>query len=103
MFWEKLDPPKRIIDGHEYEFSTAANVDCFNCKDKLIEILQFCGSDKMDMELNHDTYQSYKKDLIKALKEWDKFYLKHMKSIYPEMNAIHMACMKPLNQLIEAN
>jgi hypothetical protein len=103
MFWEKKDPPKKIIDGKEYEFSTAANIDCFNCKEKLVEITNFCGEFKMDNELTPDSYNGYKKELIKHCKDWDKMYLKHMKSIYPEMNTIHMACMKPLNQLIDAN
>ena len=30
-------------------------------------------------------------------------YLKHIKSVYPEMSGIHAAAMKPLTILIEAN
>ena len=57
----------------------------------------------MDMELDPETMVSWKKELIKFCKEWDKLYVKHAKSVYPEINAIHMAAMKPLTQLIEAN
>jgi hypothetical protein len=57
----------------------------------------------MEMQLTHETYISWKKELIKMLKEWDKIYLKHIKSGYIEMNAIHMAAMKPLTNLLESN
>ena len=40
---------------------------------------------------------------MKVLKEWDKLYVKHMKAIYPEMNAIHNQAMEPLNKLVDAN
>jgi hypothetical protein len=57
----------------------------------------------MEGECNFDSYTSWKKDLMKMLKEWDKMYTKHMKSIYPEMNKIHTDAMKPLTDLITAN
>ena len=57
----------------------------------------------MDMELSAETMGAWKKDLIKFCKEWDKLYVKHAKAVYPEINAIHVAAMKPLTQLIEAN
>lgn len=57
----------------------------------------------MEMQLTHETYISWKKDLIKMLKEWDKLYMKHTKSGYVEMNNIHMSAMKPLTNLLESN
>jgi hypothetical protein len=41
---------------------------------------------------------SWKKDLIKALKEFDKIYVKHSssKGAYKEMAEIHTSGMKPL-------
>jgi hypothetical protein len=53
--------------------------------------------------MTHDTYISWKKDLIKLLKEWDKLYMKHIKSGYLEMNVIHMSAMKPLTDILESN
>lgn len=53
--------------------------------------------------LDPDTYAGWKKDTIKALKEWDKAYIKHQKSINPEVHAIHMQAFKPLTELWEAN
>jgi hypothetical protein len=48
------------------------------------------------MNLNEGTWQSWRKDLIKILKEFDKLYCTHIKSGYVEMNAIHTNAMKPL-------
>jgi len=36
-------------------------------------------------------------------KEWDKMYVKHIKSAYIEMSAIHASAMKPLKDLLESN
>jgi len=43
--------------------------------------------------------------LLKALKEWDKFYVKHSsnKGTYNEINAIHEAAMKPMIDLTTSN
>jgi len=57
----------------------------------------------MNMTLNAETYTTWRKDLIKLLKEFDKLYVKHIKSGYVEMNAIHMAAFKPLTNLLESN
>jgi hypothetical protein len=103
MFWDKIEQLKKWIDGTEYEFSNAANVDCFNCKDAVINISNFMDPMRMEGELTFETFTSWKKELIKYCKDWDKLYVKHMKATYPEMNAIHMQAMKPLTQLIEAN
>jgi len=43
----------------------------------------------MEMTVNPDSYTTWKKELIKMLKEFDKCYVKHMKGAYVEMNAIH--------------
>ena len=55
--------------------------------------------------MTFETYISWKKDLLKACKEWDKFYVKHSsnKGSYNEINAIHESAMKPLIELITAN
>jgi hypothetical protein len=57
------------------------------------------------MNRTPDTYQGWKKELIKMLKDWDKYYVKHSgsKGCTGEMNTLHMSAMKPLNELIEAN
>lgn len=103
MFWERIDSLKKWIDGNEYEFSNAANVDHFNCKTALIDICNHCDPSTMEQTLTFETFSTWKKELIKFCKDWDKMYLKHMKSTYPELNAIHMAAMKPLTLLVDSN
>ena len=101
MFFEKCD--QKNIDGKIYDISNGAKVDCFNCKESISEVFRFMDPETMAMECTFDNWQGWKKDLIKICKEWEKCYTKHVKSTYPEMNAIHMQAMQPLNQLVEAN
>ena len=55
--------------------------------------------------MTFETYLPWKKELLKACKEWDKFYVKHSskKGTYEEINAIHENAMKPLTELVVAN
>jgi len=101
MFFAKVESIN--IDGTLYEISNAAMVDTWNCKECLVEIYDFMDPQRMEGECNFESYTSWKKDLMKMLKEWDKMYTKHAKSIYPEMNKIHTDAMKPLMDLITAN
>ena len=101
MFFEKCESLN--IDGKVYDISNGAMVDMWNCKEACVGIYNMLESGTMDMECTFETYTAWKKDLLKACKEWDKLYVKHIKAIYPEMNGIHMQAMLPLNQLIESN
>ena len=103
MFWHKVESLKVIIDGVIYEFSTAANGECFNQKEALFMLNNYVDPGTMEMDFTFDNFIPLKKELIKMCKDWDKQYMKHAKSIWPEINEIHMKAMKPLNQLIEAN
>lgn len=101
MFLEKCE--KKFIDGVTYEITNGTQVEMWNCKSKLVEIFNFLDPGMMEMQLQADSYVSWKKELIKLLKEWDKLYTKHIKSGYVEMNAIHTTAMKPLLELLESN
>jgi hypothetical protein len=57
----------------------------------------------MEIALNPDSYTTWKKDLVKMLKEFDKLYTKHIKSGYVEMNVIHQSAMKPLLEMMSSN
>ena len=91
MFFEKCDT--KNIDGKVYDISNNAKVDCFNCKEAISEVFRFLDPENMENECTFDNWQSWKKDLTKVLKEWEKCYSKHVKSTYPEMNAIHNSAM----------
>ena len=53
----------------------------------------------MDISLTADSYVSWKKELLKLFKEWDKNYVKHVKGSYGEMRDYHELCMRPFNDL----
>jgi hypothetical protein len=101
MFLEKCE--KKTIDGVTYDITNNTQVEIWNCKGKIVEIFNYLEPQMMEMQLTHETYISWKKELIKHLKEWDKLYIKHIKSGYIEMNGIHMAAMKPLTDILESN
>eukprot|EP00347_Sterkiella_histriomuscorum_P002631 403367399 len=101
MFLEKCE--KKTIDGITYDITNNTQVEIWNCKSKIVEIFNSLDPSMMEMQLTHETYISWKKELIKMLKEFDKMYLKHIKNGYIEMNQIHMTAMKPLTNLLESN
>lgn len=101
MFLEKGE--KKLIDGITYDISNNTQVEIWNCKQRIVDIFNYLDPSMMEMQLTHETYISWKKELIKMLKEWDRIYLKHIKSGYIEMNNIHMNAMKPLTNLLESN
>lgn len=101
MFFEKCE--KKSIDGVTYDITNNTQVEIWNCKSKIVEIFNYLDPGMMEMQLTHETYISWKKELIKLLKEWDKLYMKHIKSGFVEMNVIHMAAMKPVTNLMESN
>ena len=101
MFLEKCE--KKIIDGVTYDITNNTSVDIWNCKSILVEIFNTLDPSMFDIKVTPDTYVSWKKDLVKFLKEWDKAYIKHIKTSFVEMNAIHMSAMKPLTDILESN
>ena len=101
MFFDKVE--KKSIDGVTYEISNGTQVEIWNCKQQIFDIYTYVEPDMMNMQLNADTYTSWKKELIKYLKDFDKLYVKHIKSGYVEMNAIHTAAMKPLLDIMSSN
>ena len=87
MFFEKVE--KKSIDGTSYEISNPTANDIWSCRTALNDIYQALDTGTMEMTVNPDSYTTWKKELIKMLKEFDKCYVKHMKGAYVEMNAIH--------------
>jgi hypothetical protein len=49
----------------------------WNCKERLVEIYDYVDPDAMNMDLDMNTFNAWKKELVKKLKEWDKSYVKH--------------------------
>lgn len=101
MFFDKCE--KKSIDGVSYEITNGTQVEIWNCKQMLYDIYQTLDMSMWEINVTPDTYLQWKKDLIKLLKEFDKLYVKHMKSGFVEMNTIHTAAMKPLLDMMSAN
>lgn len=101
MFFEKLE--KKSIDGTTYEISNGTQVEIWNCKQMINDIYNTIDPSMMEISLNADSYTTWKKDLIKLLKEFDKLYVKHIKSGFVEMNAIHQQAMRPLLDIMTSN
>lgn len=103
MIFEKVQNEQKFIDGTTYTISNNAAVDMFNCKEALVDIYNILDPEQMQLECTFENYTSWKKDLFKKCKEWDKLYVKHIKATYPEMSQIHATAMKPLWLLIDSN
>jgi len=80
------------IDGKSYVFSNSAMLDHYKCKEIIVGIWDHCKDDFFK-ELTKDNYQSWRKELLGKLKEWDKAYIKHMRGTNPELSQIHSTAM----------
>ena len=103
MIFEKVQNEQKFIDGTTYTISNNAAVDMFNCKERLCDIYNILDPDQMQLDCTHENYTSWKKDVFKLCKEWDKLYVKHIKTTYTEMSQIHSTAMKPLSLLVDSN
>ena len=103
MFFEKTETV--TFDGITYDVSPQARFETYNSKGALVGIYNYLDMERMGQEMTFETYLSWKKELVKMCKEWDKLYVKHSskKGSYEEVNAIHENSMKPLTELITAN
>lgn len=101
MFLEKCE--KIFIDGTTYDITNTSQVELWNCKQQLVEIYNFLDDGMIEMTQTAETYTTWRKDLIKLLKEFDRLYLKHIKSGFVEMSAIHSKAMKPLTDILASN
>ena len=103
MFFEKSETV--TFDGITYDVSPLARFETYNSKVALVEVFNYLDPERMGQEMTFDTYLSWKKELLKTCKEWDKLYVKHSskKGSYEEVNAIHENAMKPMMDLCGAN
>ena len=102
MFWKRTGDETFVQNGVKYIISNAANQDTYACRGLIYEIWQQLAPDRLE-ELNFDNYLQWRKELVTKLKDWEKKYHKHAKTINPEMALIHKQCMQPLSNLMESN
>ena len=105
MFFERLGDNQAFVtfNGVQYPVSAGANLDHWNCRLYLTATI-WPKLDREQLEdLNAITYKVYKADVVKILKEWDKRYMKHMKSTNLELGSHQKECMMPLTNLFQSN
>ena len=90
------------IDGKSYPVSPGAHFDHYKCKELICGIFFHIGKDNYGA-VDKNNYNGFKKDLASKLKEFDKHYVKHGKTINPELAEIHKAALMPLVNLCESN
>ena len=105
MIFDKIDAsaPSYVIDGIKYEFTSVAANDTFKYKGALVDVYNYVDTEIMELECTFETYNTWKKELLKVLKTWDAAYCKHMKAPHPEMQKVHEAAMMPLTLLMKSN
>ena len=77
------------IDGEAHVVPVPVNLDHFNCRESFLNIIRRIeeGCDEDD-PINVDNLASWKKELLKELKEFEKKYVKHAKSSNPVLAKI---------------
>lgn len=109
MFFLKKDEIK--ICGTTYPISNACQVDCYNSKQALITSVCLVLSNDQVGALDPDNYVAWRKELIKALKDWDKTMTNHIKkkvtgtpfTVTEEVADIHKQAFTPLTDMYDAN
>ena len=93
-----------MLNNNKFEISASANTNHRNCRNCLIlNIFDKIKQKALESEWTVDDYLGKKKEMVTALKEWDKLYNLHMKSINPELTMIIDINMKPLAALMKSN
>lgn len=76
MFFEN-NKEEITIDGIPFTLTPAAKQEHYVCKGYLVDIQLMLSDDMIEMNLSFENYTSWKKELIAALKKWDKHYKLH--------------------------
>lgn len=103
MFFKNLSEPMEIFfHGVKYTVTAGANHDHRNCRETLCQIWQMSTKDTVG-DWTAEDFAARKKELTNKLKDWDKKYVKHAKTVNPELSLIHSAAMEPLTKLMKSN
>ena len=103
MVFKRLQEDFIVIDGISYEVTNSANQDHFDCKEKFMNIFQHLEQYYDGEELSADNLASFKKELISKLKDYERKYVKHVKTTNGLLAGIHSKAMQPVVDLMEAS
>jgi len=70
---------EKTIDGTTFVLTNDTKVHIWNSKQAIANIEILLDPEMMDTSRTQDTLNSWRKDLIKLLKEFDKLYVQHIK------------------------
>lgn len=77
MIFHKIPTESITIDGITFILTMESKTELWNCKETIVNIYNKFDDFTLEQELKEDSYIQWRKDLIKLLKEWDKWYCKH--------------------------
>ena len=103
MVFKRLQEDFIVIDGISYEVTNSANQDHFACKETFMSIFQLLEQYYDSDELNPDNLAAFKKELIGKLKDYERKYVKHVKTTNGLLASIHTKAMQPVLDLTEAS
>lgn len=103
MVFKRLQEDFIEIDGIKYEVTNSANQDHFDCKEKFMNIIAHLEQYYDGDELTSENLAAFKKELISKLKEFERKYVKHVKTTNPALSAIQAKAMQPVLDIMDAS
>ena len=89
MFFMKPETRDFKIDGVTYELSNEAKMTCWRTKCHIVEMFEkFVIINQGSPIFDESSYLGIKKELVAAVKTFEKMYNVHKKKTYPEINGI---------------
>lgn len=74
MYFEYLEQENFEIDKKMYTIPADCNNNMYNCRNAMFELHNLFDRSVLEMKMNMDEYQGWKKELQKACKAWDGAY-----------------------------
>ena len=103
MVFKRLQEDFIVIDGVSYEVTNSANQDHFACKETFMSVFQHLEQYYDGEELSPDNLAAFKKEVISKLKDFERKYVKHVKTTNGLLAGIHTKAMQPVVDLMEAS
>jgi hypothetical protein len=101
---QKLASPHITFDRKTYAVTNAEDLHPFNCRQDMVgRLWPKLNAEDIDQQLDQENYKGYRTEMVRILKDWEKKYQAHLKTINPGLSAIQRESMLPLTNLFESN
>lgn len=101
---------EKTIDGTTFTVTNDTKVHIWNSKQAIANIEIHLDPEMFETTLTPESLNTWRKDLIKLLKDFDKLYVQHIKPStkskqysHDEMAGYHKTAMTPLVELMDSN